>query len=297
MKSILDHFPRIETRQLDDRFRSTYPGSYIRLPRGRVHYEIDGPEGGPLVLLVPGFSIPYYLWDPTFKALTRAGMRVLRYDLFGRGGSDRLRGAYDLAFFTRQISDLLYYLQIHEPLHLAGVSMGGPICLSFALTHLRDVKSVILIDPAGFPPHTGLFPKILQWPILGEAALCLQSRQAVEDGLSIDLYHPERFPEYVLQYMSQLRLRGSCAALLATIRSGILDRQDNLYSEFGKSGIPVQLIWGREDKTFPFEISEEVLRFLPHAEFHPIEHARHVPHYECPDIVNPLMVDFITNHK
>src|SRR5438876_5387767 len=35
----------------------------------RSHYEVGGPAGGRAVVLVAGFSVPYYLWDPTFNAL------------------------------------------------------------------------------------------------------------------------------------------------------------------------------------------------------------------------------------
>jgi pimeloyl-ACP methyl ester carboxylesterase len=293
METILSSFPRIETTRLDDSVRACQPGSFIRLPQGRVHYELDGPEDGTLVVLVHGFSIPYYLWDPTFKALTRAGFRVLRYDLYGRGYSDRPKAIYDLPYFSRQLSDLLYGLNLHQVFHLAGVSMGGLICLHFAASHPRDVKSVCLIDPAGFPPP-GMFPPGLMIPLLGELMLTFQSRRRVIEALEIDLLRPQRFPEYVSQYLPQLRLRGSVAALLSTIRCGVLDRQEELYRRFGNSGIPAQLFWGKEDQTFPFEISREVLAILPGAEFHPVAGARHVPQYEHPEVVHPLMIDFFS---
>jgi pimeloyl-ACP methyl ester carboxylesterase len=292
MKSILANFPRIETTILDDPIRESQQGSFIRLPEGQVHYELAGPDDGPLVVLIHGFSIPYYLWDPTFKALTRAGLRVLRFDLFGRGYSDRPRACYDLAFFSRQLSNLLSALQIHQPLHLAGVSMGGPICLQFALDHPQDVNSVCLIDPAGLQPPD-LFDSRLTIPLLGELLFAFQTRRKVLESLEIDLFRPERFPEYVEQYLPQLRLRGSNAALLSTLRSGVLDRKEELYRQFGQTGIPVQLFWGMQDRTFPFEISREVLAILSQAEFHAITDARHVPHYEYPEIVHPLMIDFL----
>jgi pimeloyl-ACP methyl ester carboxylesterase len=292
MKSILDHFPRIETTNLDDNIRSAQSGSFIRLPQGRVHYELTGPDNVPQVVLIPGFSIPYYLWDPTFKALSRAGLRVLRFDLFGRGYSDRPRACYDLPFFARQLSDLLYALQIHQPLHLVGVSMGGPICLQFAVDHPKDVKSVSLIDPAGFPPPD-LYDRRFNFPLIGELLFAFQSRRKVLEGLEIDLFRPERFPEYVEQYLPQLRLHGSNAALLSTLRCGVLDRKEELYRQFRQTGVPLQLFWGMQDRTFPYEISREVLAILPRAEFNAIAGARHVPHYEYPEVVHPLMIDFI----
>ena len=74
-----------ETRDLDNVARGEAPGDYVKLDHGWVHYEILGPLDGSLVLLVHGFSVPCYIWDPIIHALTSAGFRVLRFDLYGRG--------------------------------------------------------------------------------------------------------------------------------------------------------------------------------------------------------------------
>ena len=80
-----------------------------------VHYELEGPADGQPVVLVHGFSVPYYIWDPTFPALAAAGLRVLRYDLFGRGYSDRPDLPYTMELFVRQLKDLLEALQVNKP--------------------------------------------------------------------------------------------------------------------------------------------------------------------------------------
>src|SRR5579872_7227065 len=84
-----------ETEDLSDAARRGTGGSYVRLSDGVTHYELAGPENARTVVLVHGFSVPYYLWDPTFTALVKAGMRTLRYDLYGRGYSDRPAEIYD----------------------------------------------------------------------------------------------------------------------------------------------------------------------------------------------------------
>src|SRR5438067_7104597 len=78
-----------ETSALDDQTRRQASGSFVNLSAGVTHYELGGPAGGTPILLVPGFSTPYNVWDPTYEGLTKAGFRVLRYELFGRGFSDR----------------------------------------------------------------------------------------------------------------------------------------------------------------------------------------------------------------
>ena len=63
-----------ETEVLDDAARANLPGRFVRLPDGVVHYELGGHELGQPVVLVHGFSVPYYIWDPTYEALAEAGL-------------------------------------------------------------------------------------------------------------------------------------------------------------------------------------------------------------------------------
>ena len=68
----------VEASDLDDAARKTASGSFAPISSGLVHYELAGPPDAPAVVLIHGFSVPGYLWDPVFKALTEAGFRVLR---------------------------------------------------------------------------------------------------------------------------------------------------------------------------------------------------------------------------
>ena len=79
-------FPYLdETRELDELARKDAGGSFAALKDGMTHYELGGPEDGKPVVLVHGFSVPYFIFDPTFEFLGKSGFRVLRYDLIGRG--------------------------------------------------------------------------------------------------------------------------------------------------------------------------------------------------------------------
>ena len=56
---------------------------------------------------------------------------------------------------------------------------------------------------------------------------------------------------------------------------------------------PVLLIWGREDQTIPFDTHKRVEETIPHLEFHAIDEAGHGPHGEKPELVNPLLIEFL----
>jgi alpha-beta hydrolase superfamily lysophospholipase len=66
-------------------------GQLATLSRGVTHYTLEGPQDGPLVVLIHGLTTPAFVWDGIAPVLVARGYRVLRYDLFGRGCSDRPR--------------------------------------------------------------------------------------------------------------------------------------------------------------------------------------------------------------
>jgi pimeloyl-ACP methyl ester carboxylesterase len=54
----------------------------------------------------------------------------------------------------------------------------------------------------------------------------------------------------------------------------------------------VLLIWGRLDTTLPFARSDAVREAL-NAEFAPVDDAGHLAHYERPEVVEPVLIEFL----
>ena len=279
-----------ETLTMNEDARRNVPGSFVRLSGGVTHYELAGPATGTAVLLIPGFSVTYSVWDPTFDGLTRAGFRVLRYDLFGRGWSDRPDGRYDAELYDRQIVDLLDALGIRT-VDAAGLSMGGPIAVTFAGRHPERVRRVLLFDP-GYWTGTPL-PLGLRLPLIGTYNMTVVIAPGLPESQWDDFAHPERYPRYLDPYREQMRYRGFRRALLETLRNYLTRDVTGEYRQLGKSGKPVLLIWGKSDRDTPLELSAKVRADVPQAQFHAIDDAAHVPHYEHPEIVNPMVIDFL----
>lgn len=284
---------RGETRVLDDEARRTAPGDFIRLPDGMVHYELKGPVDGQLVVLVHGFSVPYYIWDPTFPALAAAGLRVLRYDLFGRGYSDRPDLLYTMELFVRQLKDLLEALQVNSPVDLVGLSMGGPISAGFTSQYPERVRKLCLLDPAGFQAERPVLYRLISLPGLGETLIGLFARLLLASNQPDDFYMPEKFPGYPEQFLPQMQYQGFRRSILSTLRLGPLGGLSETYQQVAAQGLPVLMIWGKQDKLVPFKLSEKARQILPQAEFHAIDQAGHIAHYERPEVVNPILVVFL----
>ena len=120
------------------------------------------PEGEPL-LLVMGLGGPMTWWDPDFcEMLAERGFYVVRYDNRDTGRSSRAKGRvtramlvrafagrrvkppYTMSAFARDVLGLMDHLG-WESAHLAGVSMGGMIVQTVALTAPTRVRSMTSI--------------------------------------------------------------------------------------------------------------------------------------------------------
>jgi pimeloyl-ACP methyl ester carboxylesterase len=282
-----------ETRSIDDEVRSSSLGEYIELSRGITHYEIAGPLNGQPVVLLHGFSIPYQIWDPIFRPLAEAGFCVLRYDLYGRGTSDRPQVSYDQDLFDLQLLELLKGLKLKGSVDLVGLSMGGGISVIFCDRHPELVRRLILIDPVGFPLLPPIWAKFVVVPILGELFLSLISGKFLVKTIAEGVYGGDRYPEFVEVAHQQMKFVGYRQALLSTLRSDVLDDLSEIFHRVGNKDRPSMLIWGTLDRAVPFKMSEKVREAIPNIEFHAIQGAGHIPHYERPEVVTPMIIDFL----
>lgn len=294
-------FPYLsETEDLTDAIRSKADGAFIRLADGVCRYELSPPpangnDAKPLVVLVHGFSVPYFIWDPTFDFLTRSGFRVLRFDLFGRGYSDRPRTNYGVELYLRQLRGLLDALELRQPICLAGLSMGGVVSVAFAARFPERVAKLILVDPAGAKPiaRTPAL-RLLQAPLLGELILGLGGDKFLLDSMAADFFDPALIRHFLERYKPQMKIKGFKRALLSTIRNNMLGDFSETYRRAGIQNTPTLLLWGRDDATVPFAHSALVAKFIPRAELRVIENTGHIPHYEKPGEVNPILLEFLS---
>lgn len=273
--------------------RTGVPGQFVALSGGVTHYDITGPDSGRVVVLVHGFSVPSYIWDSTSTTLSAAGYRVIRYDLFGRGWSDRPDAAYDGAMYDRQLNELLDSLRITQPIDLVGLSFGGFVTSHYVSTHASRVRTLTMIDPASSARD---LPAFLSWPVVGPWFWQTTQVPGMAEGQASDFLHPERYPTWADQYRPQMRYDGFGRALLRSAFT--MSRTDfgALFSAAGKTGVPVLLVWGKQDQTVPIALSDVARTGMPSLEFFPVDSAGHLPQIEQSARVHAKMQEFFRAH-
>lgn len=282
-----------ESADIDAGVRGRAQGSFAAIADGQVHYELAGPARGSVVVLVHGFSTPYYVWDAVVPALHSARFRTLRFDLFGRGLSDRPDVVYDLALFDRQLVGLLDSLGLKGQTHVVGLSMGGAIAAHFAVHHPERVAKLALIAPFGFPQPSSVTERLVRAPLMGDWLMASIGDRTLRGGQGGNFKHPECHQGFYQKFEEQMRFRGYKRALLSSLRTVVSRDHSKLYAGVGKLRKPVLLIWGRDDAVVPFANNELVRRAIPTARFVPVDDSGHLPLVERPDVVNRALIDFL----
>lgn len=275
----------VETQTIDDDTRKNVSGQFTPLSGGITHYEMAGADTAQTIILVHGFSVPAYIWGGTFDSLVHHGFRVIRYDEFGRGFSDRPDVTYNAAFYRRQLLDLVNQLNLKKPFSIAGLSFGGAVVSDFVTHYPEMIDKVILVDPV-YRFQNPTTPE----PIINYYMAIDPENQA--NGQLDDFKYPEQFPDWVSTYKVQMQYKGFRHAIISTLTHYTKDTILSNYDKLNLLHKKVLLIWGKEDKTVTFNYSDS-LRARLQCDFLPVEDAGHLPHLEKPGLVNHELMSFL----
>jgi pyruvate dehydrogenase E2 component (dihydrolipoamide acetyltransferase) len=246
-----------------------------------INYLQVGEGEGPPLVLVHGFGGDLNNWMFNQPALAEAH-RVIALDLPGHGHSQKAVGAGDVASFSATLTAFLDALSIDRA-HLVGHSLGGAIALHLALEQPDRVASLTLVSPAGL--GTDINMDYIRGFI--EAG----RRKAMTPVLQMLFSDPELVSRDMIEEVLRFkRLDGVEAALRAVAGASFADgRQSTVLADrLGELAMPVQIIWGTDDKILPPSHADNVPEKVT---VHRMENVGHMAHMEAAGDVNRLIAE------
>jgi pimeloyl-ACP methyl ester carboxylesterase len=257
---------------------------------GGVHFHAELAGRGDAVAMLHGFLVDSGQWDEEFGALAD-DHRVLRYDLRGFG-----RSSMPDAPFSHH-DDLANVLDASgiQRTALIGCSGGAGTAFDFALAQPERVSALALIGAGYWGYYATRTPEALAfWAAVQSgdpAALLETSLRAFLDG-------PRRAPE---------QTRGDARRRIAAMSEWNFGRADGYWKHaslqrnpqvpaperLAELRMPVLLIVGEEDQPEVIELSECLAAGLPDARLVRVPDAGHHVNIERPDLVLPLLRDFL----
>jgi len=283
-------------KPLDEAAEEQAPGAFAPLSQGNIHYRWEGPETGPVLVLVHGFSTPNFIYEQNVRALNEAGFRTLRFDHFGRGWSDRPRTTYDIEFYDQALIELLDHVGIDQPFGLVGLSMGGPIVSEFTARYPDRVNRLVLLVPAGLDTagSQGSSAALLRTPLIGDWVWRMFGKSILLGNRQYD--ESARAPEDRLQgdVSKQFEYRGYLQALLSTFRHMPMTGREETFTRLAETGVPVMAIYGDADQTVLISSAAKLEALMPGAEIRVVEGGEHGLNYQMHDLINPWLVDWFS---
>jgi pimeloyl-ACP methyl ester carboxylesterase len=246
-----------------------------------MHYEVEGPADGPVVVLVHGLGGRAEDWRNLAPYIAKAGFRVYLPDLIGYGRSQKPRDfSYSVHDEAAVVLDFLDALRLQQ-VDLGGWSMGGAIVQHVAADHPERVRRLMLFDSAGLY----VLPS---W----DTGLFTPSNPAQLDQLDMLLMpHPPRVPGFVARDI--LRVSDHRAWIIHRALDTMLTGQDATDKLLPQLKMPVLILWGGEDKITPPSLGETMHRMLPQSEFDVVPGCGHLAPGQCALQMAPMVLAFL----
>lgn len=269
-------------------------GNLFEIPP-EVNFIEQGPRDGAPILLVHGLAASLHDWDALLPELSASDFHAYAIDLLGHGESPKPDSrSYKTKWVYKHFVHWIDSLKFNQAPILIGHSLGGYMCLRYAIRHPENVRALVLTNP---------FYKLEQLPALLRRAY----RRPTINALVV-----ERTPQWVFRWIIDLtnhalgRAGGSTMTLSEEIRLqtaldykrtapgafNIPNTVRDLTSDLARVTMPTLVLWGDRDQTLAPDSFPALVRSLPNARGQAIS-GGHVPHQSNPKEYNRLVLEFL----
>ena len=200
-------------------------------------------------------------------------------DLFGFGESSKpMTADYRAEAQATRLHELLQAKGLANNIHVGGNSMGGAISVAYAAKYPTEVKSLWLVDSAGF--WSAGRPKALEDATLENNPLLINNKEDFYKMYDFIMYKPPYIPKSVKAVFAQERINNK--ALDAKILQQIVtDNVEERAKIIAKYNIPTLVVWGDKDQVIKPETTKLIKEIIPQAQVIIMPDVGHVPMVEA----------------
>lgn len=251
-------------------------------------------QGHPIVFL-HGFPLDHTMWESQFDSLA-SSYRVIAPDLRGFGGTtlpdkEPEKAVSTMAEMADDLVEDLEFLEVHEPIVLCGLSMGGYVAFEFWRRHRTRLAGLILCDTRAAPDT----PDAAKGRHETAAKLLAAGHtESLTEGMIPKLFAPltiDKQPD-IVQKMRERMLTTSAAGAAAALR-GMAERID-FRPKLAEIALPTLVIVGEHDAISSPEEMRSFAEQIPDATFEVIPRAGHMAPMENPGPVNAAIRKFVS---
>lgn len=224
---------------------------------------------------------------------------IYAIDLLGYGASDKPDVTYSLAMYTELLHNVLEQLGIKRT-NLAGLSMGGGTCISFALKYPQAVEKLALVDSLGLyakMPFNSFWwhyvnsrwnEKAYEWE--------RKSQRMVRWAASALIGDKKKLTDEFIDTLSGLIREPGCGKPFISFQRHELERDKlttDLTSYLCELKMPVLLVNGEKDAAVPAKAAVAASKMIPNCRLHIMKGCKHWSQKERPEEFAAVFEDFL----
>lgn len=254
---------------------------------GRLFVDERG-EGPPLVLWHSLFC-DGGMWRGQLDALAE-GHRVLNVDAPGHGRSAPTTRPYSLEDCVDALFDVMDAAGLSSA-SVIGLSWGGMVGLRAALRDPTRVERLVLLDTNADAESP---EKLRRYRVLAFFARRLGAVPALVDRVVPIFFSPKTLatrPDLVRSFREHLE--GMDRASLSHAFEAVELHRGDIRSQLSRIRCPTLVLCGVDDRATPVARSEEIAQRIAGSERALVPDAGHLSALERPDVVTPLLVDWL----
>jgi len=255
---------------------------FAELADVKIHYQIDGDESLPVLVLSNSLGTSFEMWQPQIAELSKH-FRVLRYDTRGHGKSSVTEGPYTIAQLGGDVIALIDHLGLKR-VNFCGLSMGGITGMWLGVNHADRIEKLILCNTAAYigPPEN--------WT--NRAAAVERDGVGSIAAAVVDKWLTPDFAAEQPELVAQLRGMLSATDAKGYAANCRAVRDSDLRGEIARITAPTLVIAGSGDIPTPPADGRFLAKTIPGAKYVEL-YAAHLSNLQQVDGFNEAVVGFL----
>ena len=228
----------------------------VKLSDGITSYKDIGGKNNKVIVLVHGATFGSLAYEEYVDVFVENNYRVITYDQYGRGYSDRIHDDVSIELMERQLKELIDYCEVGEII-LYGVSFGAAVVAKYAANNPEKISfvgyQVPLINSANIPMLS-----VANIPLYGDLLIrgflvpgVLKRIEEYEDLLSKKLLD---------HYIGQFSVKGTEKFFKKFFLGNATGNRLEDHSIIGNKSIPSYFAYAEDDTEIDSKLVEETIK-------------------------------------
>lgn len=255
------------------------------------HYDLLGSGSSEVVVLCHSLAGDLGMWAEQVPALLKAGFRVLRYDLRGHGGSTVFSDQCSIDELGRDLIEIVNQLNI-EKFHFVGLSIGGAIGQSIALSQSARLKSLFLCDTQS----ESFADARKHWSARIEKIKSTGTVETIADE-TMQRWLTAEYKNLHGQRWKQIRDTVACCSVTGYVCCANALADFKFTDRLKEIEIRTLIGCGSDDPRATPAESQRIACLFPNAKYVEFNGAKHVPNVEQSEKFNAVLVNWLLQSR